>query len=100
MIKRLKDKGIPVDSVGHQTHIGIAYPQVQELDDMIQAFTDLNIEQQITELDMSVYTNDNDAYETFPLDLQIKQAKRYKDIFDVFKKHADQLTAVYFLGQG
>jgi endo-1,4-beta-xylanase len=99
LIKRLKDKGIPVDGVGHQTHIGIENPQVQELDDMIQAFTDLNIEQQITELDMSVYTNDNDAYETFPLDLQIKQAKRYKEIFDVFRKHADQLTAVIFWGK-
>ncbi|MCM3629843.1 endo-1,4-beta-xylanase [Paenibacillus glycanilyticus] len=99
LIKRLKDKGIPVDGVGHQTHIGIEYPQVQELDDMIQAFTDLNIEQQVTELDMSVYTNDNDAYESFPLELQIKQAKRYKEIFDVFKKHADQLTAVIFWGK-
>ncbi|WP_435164394.1 endo-1,4-beta-xylanase [Paenibacillus glycanilyticus] len=99
LIKRLKDKGIPVDGVGHQTHIGIEYPQVQELDDMIQAFTDLNIEQQITELDMSVYTNDNDAYETFPLELQVKQAKRYKEIFDVFRKHADQLTAVIFWGK-
>lgn len=99
LIKRLKDKGIPVDGVGHQTHIGIEYPQVQELDDMIQAFTDLNIEQQVTELDMSVYTNDNDAYDTFPLDLQVKQAKRYKEIFDVFRKHADQLTAVIFWGK-
>ncbi|WP_336790430.1 endo-1,4-beta-xylanase [Paenibacillus sp. MMO-177] len=99
LIKRLKDKGIPVDGVGHQTHIGIESPQVQELDDMIQAFTDLNIEQQITELDMSVYTNDNDAYDTFPLELQIKQAKRYKEIFDVFRKHADQLTAVIFWGK-
>ncbi|NIK68096.1 endo-1,4-beta-xylanase [Paenibacillus sp. BK720] len=99
LIKRLKDKGIPVDGVGHQTHIGIEYPQIQELDDMIQAFTDLNIEQQVTELDMSVYTNDNDAYETFPPELQVKQAKRYKELFHVFRKHADQLTAVIFWGK-
>ncbi|MUT68568.1 endo-1,4-beta-xylanase [Paenibacillus sp. NEAU-GSW1] len=99
LIKRLKDKGIPVDGVGHQTHIGIESPQAQELDDMIQAFTDLNIEQQVTELDMSVYTNDNDAYETFSLELQVKQARRYKEIFDVFRKHADQLTAVIFWGK-
>ncbi|MFD2379517.1 endo-1,4-beta-xylanase [Paenibacillus xanthanilyticus] len=99
LIKRLKAKGIPVDGVGHQTHIGIEYPTVQEIDDQFQAFRDLGIEQQVTELDMSVYTNDSDAYETFPLELQLKQAKRYKEIFEVFKKHADQLTAVIFWGK-
>lgn len=99
LIKRLQAKGIPVHGVGHQTHIGIEYPAVQELDDMIAAFRDLGIEQQVTELDMSVYTNDTDSYETFPLELQINQARRYQAIFDVFKKHADQLTAVIFWGK-
>lgn len=99
LIKRLQDKGIPVDGVGHQTHIGIEYPAVQELDDMLQAFRDLGIEQQITELDMSIYTDDSQSYETFPLELQIKQANRYKAIFDVFKKHSDQITAVIFWGK-
>lgn len=99
LIKRLKAKGIPVDGVGHQTHIGIEYPRVQELDDMIQAFRDLDIDQQVTELDMSIYTNDTDAYETFPTELQIKQANRYREIFDVFRKHSDQLSAVIFWGK-
>ncbi|RIX59248.1 hypothetical protein D3P08_03580 [Paenibacillus nanensis] len=99
LIKRLRDKGVPVDGVGHQTHIGIAYPAVQELDDMIEAFRDLGIEQQVTELDMSVYTNDSESYETFPVELQLKQAYRYREIFDVFKKHDDQLTAVIFWGK-
>lgn len=99
LIKRLRDKGVPVDGVGHQTHIGIEYPAVQELDDMIEAFRDLGIEQQVTELDMSVYTNDSDSYETFPEELQLKQAYRYQEIFDVFKKHDDQLTAVIFWGK-
>lgn len=99
LIKRLQDKGIPVHGVGHQTHIGIENPAVQELDDMLQAFRDLGIEQQITELDMSVYTNDSQSYETFPLELHIKQANRYKAIFDVFKKHSDQITAVIFWGR-
>jgi endo-1,4-beta-xylanase len=99
LIKRLQNKGIPVQGVGHQTHIGIASPSIQELDDMLAAFRDLGIEQQVTELDMSVYTNDAESYETFPLELQITQARRYQAIFDVFKKHADQLTAVIFWGK-
>lgn len=99
LIKRLKDKGIPVDGVGHQTHIGIAYPSVQELDDMITAFRDLGIEQQITELDMSIYTNDAEAYDTFPLELQIRQANRYQAIFDVFRKHKDEVNSVTLWGK-
>ncbi|WP_372662530.1 endo-1,4-beta-xylanase [Cohnella sp.] len=99
MIKRLKAKGVPVDGIGHQTHIGIQYPSVLELDQMIQAFTDLGIDQQITEMDMSIYTKDTDAYDTFPEHLQIRQAYRYKEIFDVFKKHKDQLSAVIFWGK-
>lgn len=99
LIQRLRAKGIPVDGVGHQTHIGIEYPSMPELDDMIEAFRDLNIEQQITELDMSVYTSDTDAYDTFPLELQLKQANRYKELFEVFKKHRDQITSVTFWGK-
>ncbi|MDQ6417849.1 endo-1,4-beta-xylanase [Paenibacillus sp. LHD-117] len=99
LIKRLQNKGIPVHGIGHQTHIGIEYPAVQEIDQTIEKFRDLGIEQQITELDMSIYTNDSQSYETFPLELQLKQAHRYKEIFDVFKKHDDQITAVIFWGK-
>ncbi|PWW06249.1 GH35 family endo-1,4-beta-xylanase [Paenibacillus cellulosilyticus] len=99
LVKRLKAKGVPIDGVGHQTHIGIANPTIQAIDETIEKFTDLGVEQQVTELDMSVYTSDNDAYETFPEELAIKQAYRYKELFDVFKKHADDLTAVIFWGK-
>lgn len=99
LIKRLKDKGIPVDGVGHQMHIDIQNPSAQEIDTTINAFTDLGIEQQITELDMSSYTNGTDSWESFPVELQIKQANRYKDIFDVFKKYKDEITAVIFWGK-
>ncbi len=99
LIKRLKADGVPIDGVGHQTHIGILYPSSLQLDQMIQAFTDLGIDQQITEMDMSVYTSDAEAFDTFPEDLRIRQAYRYKEIFDVFNKHKDQLSAVIFWGK-
>ncbi|QYR20237.1 endo-1,4-beta-xylanase [Paenibacillus sp. sptzw28] len=99
LIKRLKDKGIPVDGVGHQMHIDIQNPSVQEIDATIRTFTDLAVEQQITEMDMSSYTNGTDSWSSFPVDLQIRQAHRYKEIFDVFKKYKDQITAVIFWGK-
>ncbi|MFD1956465.1 endo-1,4-beta-xylanase [Paenibacillus thailandensis] len=99
LIKRLQAKGIPVDGVGHQMHINIQYPSAQEIDETIAAFADLGIEQQITELDMSSYTNDTDSWESFPLEQQIRQAYRYKEIFDVFRKYNDLITAVIFWGK-
>src|SRR5690606_7016100 len=99
LVKRLKDKGVPIHGVGHQTHIGVFYPPVRELDQMIEKFKDLDVEQEVTEMDMSIYLNDNQKYDTFPEYLQIAQANRYKEIFDIFKKHADELSAVIFWGK-
>lgn len=99
LIKRLKAKGVPIEGVGHQNHISITYPSVADLDEMITAFEGLGIEQQITEMDMSVYTNDSQSYDSFSEELQIAQANRYREIFDVFVKHKDQLTAVILWGK-
>ena len=38
LIKRLKDKGVPVDGIGHQMHIDIQSPSVQDIDATIGAF--------------------------------------------------------------
>ncbi|HLU21564.1 MAG TPA: endo-1,4-beta-xylanase, partial [Bacillaceae bacterium] len=99
LVKRLKDKGIPVHGVGHQNHISITYPSLNEMDMMIEKFRDLGVRQEITELDMSIYSSDSQSYETFPYELQVEQALRYKDLFDIFKKHSDQLDAVIFWGK-
>lgn len=99
LIKRLKAKGVPIEGVGHQNHISITYPSVADLDEMITAFEGLGIEQQITEMDMSVYTNDSQSYDSFSEELQIAQANKYREIFDVFVKHKDQLTAVILWGK-
>ena len=74
-------------------------PSVQVMEDSINTFTDLGIEQQITEMDMSSYTNDADSWNSFPSELALKQAYRYRDIFEMFKRHKDQITAVIFWGK-
>lgn len=99
LIKRLQAKGVPIDGIGHQNHISLTYPSVADLDSMITAFENLGIEQQITEMDMSIYTNDTESFDSFSEELQIAQANRYREIFDVFVKHKDQLTAVIFWGK-
>ncbi len=99
LIKRLQAKGIPVDGVGHQMHISTSYPSTAAVDAMFSKFADLGIQQEVTELDMSVYSNDTDSWQTFPEDQQIRQAYRYRDMMNVFLKHRDQITAVIFWGK-
>ncbi len=99
LIKRLQAKGIPIDGVGHQMHISTAYPSTAAVDAMFSKFADLGIQQEVTELDMSVYSNDTDSWQTFPEDQQIRQAYRYRDMMNVFLKHKDQITAVIFWGK-
>lgn len=99
LVKRLKAKGIPIDGVGHQTHISIFYPTISEIESSIVKFADLGVETHITELDMSVYSSDSQTYDTFPDDLKQQQAARYKQLFDVFKKHKDLITNVTLWGK-
>ncbi|MDC0708903.1 endo-1,4-beta-xylanase [Stigmatella sp. ncwal1] len=99
LIQRLKAKGIPVDGVGHQTHISLFYPTIQEIERSIIKFADLGVETHITELDVSVYSQSSQRYDTFPEDLKQKQAALYKQLFDVFKMHKNQVTSVTLWGK-
>ncbi|WP_174818612.1 endo-1,4-beta-xylanase [Paenibacillus kobensis] len=99
LVKRLKAKGVPIDGVGHQTHINIEYPQLSQIEDSIVKFSDLGVLQDITELDMSIYNNNGTKYDTLSTTLAQQQATRYKALFDIFVKHKDLLSNVIFWGQ-
>lgn len=99
LVKRLKAKGVPIDGVGHQFHINIEYPPLLNMEQAITKFADLGVQQQVTELDMSVYTSDDQKYTTFTKEQELAQAYRYKEIFDMFKSHTDLLNGVTLWGK-
>ncbi|WNG41076.1 1,4-beta-xylanase [Archangium violaceum] len=99
LVKRLKAKGIPIDGVGHQTHISLYYPTLQEIESSIVKFADLGVETHITELDISVYSSASQRYDTFPEELKQKQAALYKQLFEVFKRHKSLITSVTLWGK-
>ena len=59
----MKSRGVPVSCVGHQMHVNIATPLPGDVAPMIQPFADLGLDNQITEMDVSVYTDDTSRYE-------------------------------------
>lgn len=91
-------KGVPIDGVGHQTHINVSYPSIDLIEQSIVKFADIGLDNQITEMDVSVYTNDTDKYDSISEDLNIKQAYRYKELFDMFVKHKKDISNVTIWG--
>ncbi|MFB9328840.1 endo-1,4-beta-xylanase [Paenibacillus aurantiacus] len=90
LVTRLKSDGVPIDGVGHQTHINITGPSIQQISDSIRKFGQAGFDNQLTELDVSVYTNNTDAYTTVPDNLLNKQGYRYKELFDALRKLDDE----------
>lgn len=99
LVKDLLDQGIPVDGIGHQMHVGIEEPPtLVDVEETLKMFADLDLDNQITEMDVSVYNNSTDKYDTISEDLLVKQGYRYRDLFDVFRKNKDMISAVVTWG--
>ncbi|MBN2389990.1 MAG: endo-1,4-beta-xylanase [Anaerolineae bacterium] len=97
VVQGLQAEGVPVHGIGMQMHINIQNPSVAAIEETIEMFAELG-EVHITELDMSIYTNDVDSYDEVPEEVLIKQGYRYKEIFEVFRSHAADIGSVTFWG--
>jgi endo-1,4-beta-xylanase len=97
LVKKLRDKNIPVDGVGMQFHISIDYPGVQSISDSLKKFSGLGVEIHITELDMSLNADPNVKTGDASRELLIRQGHRYRQIFEVFKSFK-AVTNVTFWG--
>jgi endo-1,4-beta-xylanase len=102
LVSNLRSRGIPIDGVGHQMHSNIHFPSPQAVTDTINLFSSLGVDNQITELDISVYTNSGDAikdYASIPTDWLIQQGYLYRDFFQAFRQLQGQISSVTFWGQ-
>ncbi|GAA3796784.1 endo-1,4-beta-xylanase [Sphaerisporangium flaviroseum] len=98
LVRKLKAEGVPVDAVGHQLHVNIEQPPASEIEKTIELFAGLGVDQQVTELDVSVYTDFVSSYTTVPAEVLAQQGYRYKEIFDVFRRQASHLSSVTVWG--
>lgn len=116
MIKKIQEQGIQVDGVGMQGHWHLDYPSSEEIEQSILEYSKLGVQVAITELDISVLPNPwdmegaeisqnfensdemNPYTKGLPDSIQVKLAKRYMDIFNIFLKHSDKISRVTFWG--
>jgi len=113
MLKQLLADGVPVHGVGLQAHLSIEpspvpenhgyYQDVVEEEKTIELFASLGLEVQITELDVSLYVpgvqyEHSQFYTLLTPELEAKQAERYRQFFELFRKHQDVITSVTLWG--
>ncbi len=115
MLKGLLDDGVPVHGVGLQCHLRIEpsnnsshhayYQTVENLEKAILLYSSIGLDIQITEMDISIYspnisyTQDNYyTVETFTKEIEEIQAERYREYFELFRKHSNVISSVTFWG--
>jgi endo-1,4-beta-xylanase len=98
LVRDLRGHGVPVDGVGHQMHSTIQAPSARAVVKTIDLFSSLGVDNQITELDVSVYTDETSRYATIPDELLLRQGSQYRAYFDAFRKLKGKISSVTLWG--
>lgn len=116
LVHRLKSKGIRIDRIGLQGHWGLNYPSLDEMEAMFNDYGKLGVKLMITELDITVLPDAqsrpgadinlevamrkklNPYADGLPNEIEQKLARRYKEVFRSFVRHADKIDRVTFWG--
>lgn len=98
MIKELVDAGVPVHGIGLQGHWKINYPSETNLRKALDEYSQLGIDIQVTELDVSVYpsTHTDPDDDAFTPEREQGQIEQYKMIFRTLKDYRNVITGVTF----
>lgn len=115
MVKDMKARGIRIDGVGMQAHVGLDTPSIEEYEKAISAYAQSGVKINITELDISALpspwgtsanVSDKIAYDEkmnpyrngLPADVQANWENRYQDFFRLFLKHKNSIRRVTLWG--
>lgn len=116
LIRKLKEQGVPITSVGLQGHNTLTWPSLADQDATISAFQKLGVKVVISELDIDVLPRATHQ-QTAEVSLNVKQdpklnpyanglpdsvqqelAKRFSDLFRIYLKYSDTVTRVTLWG--
>ena len=116
LIRTLREKGIRIDGIGMQGHLGMDGPSIEEYEKAIVAYSNEGVKVMVTELDLSIlpfvrpgigadistnieYQQEYNPYtEGVPEEKMQEWTNRMLDLFKLFLKHQDKITRVTFWG--
>jgi endo-1,4-beta-xylanase len=112
LVNSLKEKGLRIDGVGMQGHIGMGHPDIAEFEKSLLAYAATGVNVMITELDLTVlpspkgnvgadvtatfeYQQEMNPYaDGLPADVDTAWTERFNDFFKLFLKHQDKISRV------
>ncbi len=110
LVSSLKERGLRIDAVGMQGHMGMDYPDIDEFEESINAFAAAGVNVMVTEWDMSALPTvsrsaniaDKVEYEKtmnpypdgLPDSISREWNARMKAFFELFLRHSDVITRV------
>jgi endo-1,4-beta-xylanase len=103
-VRELRSREVRIDGVGIQGHIKLDWPSASELAQAIDDFAAEELLVKISELDISIYTQDDVLNHVFQAEiadsaeLDERIAARYAEVFSVFREKAKKLTSVTLWG--
>lgn len=114
LVNDMKAKGLRVDAIGMQGHMGMDYPDMTEFEQSIEAFASTGCKVMITEWDMSAlptlnrganvadnveYAKELNPYpDGLPEDVANEWNGRMADFFELFLRHSDKISRVTLWG--
>lgn len=114
LIGELQERGVRIDGVGMQSHIGMDYPELEEYEKSIEALSATGVNVMITELDMSALPtvmkganiSDKAEFESrfnpytagLPADVSERWNERMDSVMSILEKHSDVISRVTWWG--
>ena len=109
------DRGVPINGVGLQSHVGLTYPDLAQWERSIATYANMGLKVHITELDVDVlppptntgadvanratYSRDIDPWpQGLPDEMQEKLADRYEELFRILLRYRKSVERVTFWG--
>lgn len=103
LLKRLIAEGAPITGVGIQGHWHLD-TNLADVEKAIENYASLGLRVAITELDVTATGDNSGAFgvaqgdRKIPVENYQKQAEVYKELFEIFMRHADVIDRVTFWG--
>jgi endo-1,4-beta-xylanase len=110
MVNDLKKRGLRIDAIGMQSHIGMDYPDLKEFEESLNAFVGTGCKVMITELDMSAlptvhrranvgdmvqYRKELNPYpDGLPDEVAAQWNTRMAEFFNLLLRHSDDIIRV------
>ncbi len=98
LVTGMQSRGVPIDGIGHEMHSNIQYPSAQSIIDAVNLFSSIGLDNEITELDMSIYTDSTSKYTTVPDSILAEQGYRYRDYFQAFRELKGKISSLTLWG--